>query len=77
MTPSELTEKRTQLGLKPGELSRQLNTSRKTLGEWEGGRRRIPGICEAAVDLLLEKDRWVLEKIAAQYQVVAAAYTIK
>ena len=68
MTPIDLTAARLKLGLKPGELATALRTPKRTVQDWEAGRRRIPGICEIACELLLQKDRWLMAKILAPMQ---------
>ena len=54
MTKNQLIEARQTLGLNITEMAAILLTPYRTYQDWEGGRRRIPGICEAAVTLLLK-----------------------
>jgi len=66
MTKEELKAARCELGLNQTEMSKQLHTSRRTYLNWEHGNRRIPGVCEVAVELLVKKDRWVMQAITAK-----------
>nr|BDD45957.1 hypothetical protein 3 [bacterium] len=60
MTPQELREARFALGRAEGrdkltitEMAGRLNTPRGTYEKWESGARRVPGIVEVAIKLLL------------------------
>lgn len=64
MTPQELTVIRIQLGLKPGEMAKALNTPRRTFQEWESGGRRIPGVVLVACEWLKHKDREFMNSVA-------------
>jgi DNA-binding transcriptional regulator YiaG len=63
MTTKQLTESRVKLGLNRKEMALQLQTPYRTYQQWENGSRRIPGICRAAVSLLLERDRRFMENM--------------
>ena len=62
MTPAELTAARERMGLNMSQMAKQLKTKYRTYQDWEYGRRRIPGIVEAAVELLLQKDAWLMRR---------------
>ncbi|GFO67909.1 hypothetical protein GMLC_14880 [Geomonas limicola] len=66
MTPEQLKASRRQLGLNQAEMAQQLRTPYRTYQDWERGTRRIPGVCEVAVELLVKKDRWVMQAITAK-----------
>jgi DNA-binding XRE family transcriptional regulator len=66
MTPAELKKFRRELGLNQSEMAKALRTSRSTYVKWERGTRRIPGVCEVAVELLVMKDKWVMQAITAK-----------
>lgn len=53
MTPTQLKAARRELGLNQTEMAQQLKTPRRTYVDWERGSRRIPGVCEVAVELML------------------------
>ena len=57
VTPKGLKEARQKLGLNMTEMAGTLRTPYRTYQDWERGERRIPGICEAVVALLLKCDR--------------------
>lgn len=63
MTTADLKAARRELGLNQTEMAKQLRTSRSGYVKWERGERPIPGVCEVAVELLLQKDRWVMQAI--------------
>jgi len=63
MTISELKSARIKMGLNKSEMAKQLRTPYRTYQDWESGERRIPGVCEVAVELLLIKDKWLTQKI--------------
>lgn len=63
MTPAELIAARKELGLNQKEMAGSLRTKRRTYQDWERGLNPIPGICEVAVELLVKKDRWVMQAI--------------
>ena len=72
MTPAALKTSRRELGLNMVEMAKQLRTPYRTYQDWEHGNRRIPGVCAVAVELLIKRDRWVMqaiiEKIRGQYE---------
>ena len=53
MYPEKLKKIRESLGLTQREMSSLLDTPFRTYQDWELGNRRIPGICEVAIDCLL------------------------
>ena len=53
MDPKRLKKIREDLGLTQREMSSLLDTPFRTYQDWELGNRRIPGICEVAIDCLL------------------------
>ena len=53
MDPKRLKKIREGLGLTQREMSSLLDTPFRTYQDWELGNRRIPGICEVAIDCLL------------------------
>ncbi len=53
MDPKRLKKIREDLGLTQKEMSSLLDTPFRTYQDWELGNRRIPGICEVAIDCLL------------------------
>lgn len=55
MTPTELKQARLALGFNLKQMAESLNTPYRTYQDWEGGRRRIPGIVEVAVSSLIDK----------------------
>jgi DNA-binding transcriptional regulator YiaG len=63
MEKEELTAARAKLGLNMAEMAMVLKTPYRTYQDWETGKRRIPGICACAVELLLVKDRWTMDRI--------------
>ena len=63
MTPAELKKARRELGLNMAEMAKQLRTPYRTYVPWERGTSPIPGACEVAVELLVQKDRWVMQAI--------------
>jgi len=63
MTPAGLKAARRILGLNRAEMAQQLRTPYRTYVPWERGTARIPGVCEVAVELLVQKDRWVMQAI--------------
>lgn len=63
MQPHELTEARAKLGMNKAEMALSLRTPYRTYQDWESGERPIPGVCAVAVELLLQKDRWVMQQI--------------
>jgi DNA-binding transcriptional regulator YiaG len=65
MTPEQLKTSRRELGLNQADMAKQLRTSRSGYVKWERGERPIPGVCEVAVELLVKKDRWVMQAITA------------
>lgn len=68
MTPAELAASRKKLGLNQTEISKSIKTPYRTYQDWEAGQRRIPGVCEVAVELLLVKDRWVMQNIQTKVE---------
>ena len=63
MTPADLKQSRRELGLNKVEMARQLRTPYRTYADWERGTRRIPGICQVAVELLVKRDREFMQAI--------------
>ncbi len=53
MDAKRLKKIREDLGLTQREMSSLLDTPFRTYQDWELGNRRIPGICEVAIDCLL------------------------
>lgn len=49
MTARELKEARLRLGLTQHEMAATINTPFRTYQDWEGERRRVPGICDVVV----------------------------
>lgn len=63
MTTAELRAARKELGLNQTELAKRLRTPRSAYVKWERGERRIPGICDTAIELLLRLDRMRMQAI--------------
>jgi DNA-binding transcriptional regulator YiaG len=63
MKPELLKTHRESLGLKIAEMAIRLQTPYRTYQDWENGSRRIPGICCAAVQMLLERDKAFMDRI--------------
>ncbi|MHC1696885.1 MAG: helix-turn-helix domain-containing protein [Geobacteraceae bacterium] len=70
MTAEELKTARAKLGLNMTEMAQVLKTPYRTYQDWESGERRVPGICDCAVELLLAKDRWVMERIKTKLETI-------
>lgn len=66
MTPEQLAAARRALGMNRAEMARTLRTPYRTYQDWESGKRPIPGVVAVAMDLLVEKDRWVTRTIIEQ-----------
>ena len=66
MTSEELKAARVTLRMSQRELATQLRTPLRTYEDWEAGRRRIPGICQYAVELTLQRDKWQTVDIATK-----------
>lgn len=75
MTPEQLKTSRRELGLNKREMAKALRTPYRSYVDWERGDRRIPGVCEVAVELLVKKDRWVMQAITAKLAKDAAKAT--
>ena len=54
---------RKKLGMNRAEMAKRLLTPYRTYVNWERGERRVPGICEVAVELLLRHDEIVMQAI--------------
>jgi DNA-binding transcriptional regulator YiaG len=63
MTPAQLKTARRKLGMNMAEMATTLRTPYRTYQDWERGDRRIPGICQVAVELLQKRDQWVMQAI--------------
>lgn len=70
LTPEELKAARYKLGLTKTEMARVLKTPYRTYQDWEHGKRRIPGICDCAVELLIMKYRWTMERIKTKLDTI-------
>ena len=66
MNSAELKAARKTLGLNISGMAIQLNTPYRTYQSWENGTREAPGIVRPMVELLLQKDRWVMAAIKAK-----------
>lgn len=55
MNPAELTAARKYMGLNIKEFAAQINTPYRTVQNWELGKRRIPGIVDAIIELMEDK----------------------
>ena len=66
MIPAELRILREKLGMNQTEMAKRLRTPYRTYVDWERGARRIPGVCETAVELLLRHDAMVMRAITEQ-----------
>ena len=75
MAPDQLKAAQDKLGFKPIDMVKALKTSRRTYQDWLSGRRRIPGICEVAVGLLLERDARFMANIGKPHQVTPRPFT--
>ncbi len=53
MTPEELKKIRLSLGFSIKDMSDVLGTPYRTYQDWELGNRRIPGVCQVAVECLI------------------------
>ena len=73
MEPSELKAARRELGMNKVDLAGRIRTPYRTYDKWERGERRIPGSCETAVELLLEKDRRLMAGIMVSSPSVSIA----
>jgi transcriptional regulator with XRE-family HTH domain len=65
VTPQELKDHRTRLGLTVQAMAERLHTPYRTYLKWERGERRVPGMLEVAIEKLMEdavKD-WLKEYI--------------
>ena len=67
MTSEELKAARKALKYSQAELACALDTPKRTIQDWEGGKCRLPGVLGVAMGLLREKDEavmtWIAEKI--------------
>lgn len=67
MTSEELKAARKALKYSQAELACALDTPKRTIQDWEGGKCRLPGVIGVAMGLLREKDEavmtWIAEKI--------------
>jgi DNA-binding transcriptional regulator YiaG len=63
MTKAELTAARKELGMNKAEMAKRLRTPYGTYNKWELGTRRVPGVCETALELLLKIDRLQMQAI--------------
>ena len=63
MTTAELKAARRELGLNQTEMAKRLRTRRSVYLKWERGERRLSGLLETAIELLLEKDRRFMQSI--------------
>ena len=67
MTSEELKAARKALKYSQAELACALDTPKRTIQDWEGGKCRLPGMIGVAMGLLREKDEavmtWIAEKI--------------
>ena len=67
MTSEELKASRKALKYSQAELACALDTPKRTIQDWEGGKCRLPGVIGVAMGLLREKDEavmtWIAEKI--------------
>lgn len=57
MTPAELKQARTALGLTQQQLADELRLKRLAVTRYEGGARRIPGLVDVAIRLLTTPTR--------------------
>lgn len=57
MTARELKEARLRLGLTQHEMAEAMNTPFRTYQDWEGARRRVPGIIDVVVPCLERSQR--------------------
>ena len=63
MKPTELRAARKELGMNRAEMAKRLRTPYRAYDKWERGERRIPGVCETAIEMLLRHDRMVMQAI--------------
>lgn len=63
MEPAQLKAARKELGLNRTEMAQQLRISRSGYVKLERGERRISGLAEVAVELLLKHDRLVMQAV--------------
>jgi DNA-binding transcriptional regulator YiaG len=68
MNSAELIAVRRTLGLNKTQMAATLRTPYRTYQEWENGGRRIPGIAQVAMELLQQKDRWVMAAIKTKIE---------
>lgn len=57
MIARELKEARLRLGLTQHEMAEAMNTPFRTYQDWEGERRRVPGICSIVVRCIERSQR--------------------
>lgn len=60
MTNQDLQAARIKLKLNKADMARMLKTPYRTYQDWEANLRRIPGVCQVAVELLLRKDEFFM-----------------
>ncbi len=60
-TQLEVLRKKLKIG--KSDLARVLDMPHSTVRDWLSGENPTPGIAIVAVNLLIERDRWVLDRI--------------
>ena len=65
MTSIDLENARISLKYGVADLATALETPVSTVRDWLSGRTRIPGSVKVAVELLQEKDKWLMSIIKA------------
>lgn len=63
MTPEELKAIRMKFGATLKEMSELLSTPYRTYQDWEHGNRRIPGVCQEAVNCFLKRKGGVKRRL--------------
>ena len=68
MTSDELKTARATLGYSQADLSAAMQTPKRTIQDWEGGKCRLPGWLSVMMELLIEKDERVMGEIREQVE---------
>lgn len=71
-TAQQLKTARKSLGMSQAECARYLRTPLRTYTGWESGETRIPGVVMVAMELLIKKDRWVMQAITEKLEATLA-----
>lgn len=74
MTSEGLKAARKALGCSQSELAEAIRTPKRTIQDWEAGKCRLPGIVGVTMELLLQKDRWIMQGIRELVQLSIAQH---